>query len=55
MASQSLAAPLFLRRLFRRKSEKTSNLRVTGLCAGNSLVTGELPAKMASNAENVSV
>ena len=30
-------------------------LRVTGLCAGNSPVTGEFPAHMASNAENVSI
>ena len=30
-------------------------LRVTGLCAGNSPVTGEFPAQMASNAENVSI
>ena len=44
-----------LSRLFRRKSKKTSKLRVTGLCAGNSPVTGEFPAKMASNAENVSI
>ena len=41
--------------LFRRRSKKTSELRVTGLCAGNSPVTGEFPAKMASNAENVSI
>ena len=34
---------------------KTSKLRVTGLCAGNSPVTGEFPAQMASNAENVSI
>ena len=44
-----------LNRLFRRKSKKTSKLRVTGLCAGNSPVTGEFPAQMASNAENVSI
>ena len=44
-----------LNRLFRRRSKKTSKLRVTGLCAGNSPVTGELPAQMASNAENVSI
>ena len=44
-----------LNRLFRRRSKKTSKLSVTGLCAGNSLVTGELPAQMASNAENVSI
>ena len=29
--------------------------RVTGLCAGNSPVTGEFPAQRASNAENVSI
>ena len=36
-------------------SKKTSKLCVTGLCAGNSPVTGECPAKMTSNAENVSI
>ena len=41
--------------LFGRKSKKTSKLRVTGLCEGNSPVTGEFPAQMASNAENVSI
>ena len=40
-------------RLFRRRSKKTSKLRVTGLCVGNSPGTGEFPAQMASNAENV--
>ena len=39
----------------RRRSKKTSKLRVTGLCAGNSPVTGEFPAQRASNAENVSI
>ena len=42
-------------RLFRRRSKKTSKLRVTGLCVGNSPGTGEFPAQMASNAENVSI
>ena len=42
-----------LNRLFRRRSKKTSRLRVTGLCVGNSPGTGEFPAQMASNAENV--
>ena len=37
-----------LNRLFRRRSKKTSKLRVTGLCAGNSPGTGEFPAQMAS-------
>ena len=44
-----------LKRLFRRRSKETSRLRVTGLCAGNSPGTGEFPAQMASNAENVSI
>ena len=44
-----------LNRLFRRQSKKTSKLRVTGLCAGNSPGTGEFPAQMASYAENVSI
>ena len=44
-----------LNRLFRRRSKKTSKLRVTGLCAGNSPGTDEFPEQMASNAENVSI
>ena len=44
-----------LKRLFRHKSKKISKLRVTGLCAGNSPVTGEFLAQMASNTENVSI
>ena len=44
-----------LNRLFGRRSKKTSKLRVTGLCAGNSPGTGEFPAQRASNAENVSL
>ena len=44
-----------LNRLCRRRSKKTSKLCVTGLCAGNSPVTGEFPTQMASNAENVSI
>ena len=44
-----------LNRLLRRRSKKTSKLRVTGLCAGISPVTGEYPAHMASNAEYVSI
>ena len=42
-----------LNRSFRCRSKKTSKLRVTGLCAGNSPLTVEFPAQMASNAENV--
>ena len=42
-------------RSVRCRSQKTSKLRVTGLCEGNSPVTGEFPAQMASNAESVSI
>ena len=45
----------WLNRLFGRRSKKTSKLRVTGLCVGNSPVTGEFPTQRASNAENVSI
>ena len=41
--------------LFRRRSRKASKLRVTGICEGNSPVTGECSAQRASNAENVSI
>ena len=44
-----------LNRLFGHRSKKAAKLRVTGLCTGNSPVTGEFPAQMASNAENVSI
>ena len=42
-------------RSYRRRSKKISKLRVTGLCAGNSPVTGEFPAQSARNAEKVSI
>ena len=41
--------------LIRCWSKKTSKLRVTGFCAGNSPATGDFPAQRASNAENVSI
>ena len=44
-----------LNRLFRRRWRKTWKLHVTGLCAGNSPVTGEFPTQMASYAENDSI
>ena len=44
-----------LNRLFKCRSKKTSKFHVTGLCVGNSPVTGEFPAQKASNAENVSI
>ena len=42
-------------RLFGCRSKKTSKLRVTGLCEGNSMVTGKFPAQNTRNAENVSI
>ena len=41
-------------RLFKRRWEEKSKLHVTGLCEGNSPVTGEFSAQRASNAENAS-
>ena len=41
--------------LSRGRSTKTSKLRVTGLCEGNSPLIGEFPAKRFSNAEKVSI
>ena len=38
-------------RLFRRRSKKTSKVRVTGLCEGNSPVVGGFPSQRAGNAE----
>ena len=40
--------------IYSDRSKKTPKFRVTGLCVGKSPVTGEFPAQMASNAENVS-
>ena len=42
-------------RLFKRRPKKTLKLCVTGLCVGNSPVTGEFLAQMAGKAENVSI
>ena len=54
-ASNHQRPDCLLSRLFRRWSNNTSNLRVTGLCEGNSAVIGEFPAQKASNEENVSI
>ena len=54
MAYQISSLPIaYNKRLFWGRSKKTSKLRVTRLFAGNSPVTGEFPAQMASKAENV--
>ena len=41
--------------LFRCRSKKTPKLRATGLCEGNSPVTGEFPTKRDSDTENISI
>ena len=52
MASQITSLTIVYSTVYsRRRSKKTSKVRVTGLCAGNSPVTGEFPAQRASNAE----
>ena len=53
--SNHLRLGCLLNCLFRRRSKKTSKLRVTGLCEGNSMVTGEFPAQRASNTVKVSI
>ena len=56
MASQITSLTIVYSTVYsRHRSKKTSKLRVTGLCEGNSPVTGEFPAQRASNAENVSI
>ena len=56
MASQITSLAIVYSTVYsRRMSKKTSKLRVTGLCAGNSSATDEFPAQMASDAENVSI
>ena len=54
-ASNHQPLDCLLNRLFGRRLKKTAKLRITGLCAENSPVTGEFPAQVASNAENVSI
>ena len=44
-----------LNHLFRRRSKKTSKLRLTGLCEDNPPLTGGFPSQSVSNAENVSI
>ena len=56
MASQITSLTIVYSIVYSRYiSKKTSKLRVTGLCVGNSPVTCEFPAQRASNAENVSI
>ena len=56
MASQITSLTIVYSNIYsRHRSKKTSKLQVTGLCEGNSPVTGEFPAQGASNTENVSI
>ena len=55
IASQITSLTIVYSTVYSDADKKTSKLRVTGLCAENSPVTGEFPAQMASNAENVSI
>ena len=50
MASQ-ISLTIVYSTVYSGADKKTPKLRVTGLCGGNSTVTGEFPAQMASNAE----
>ena len=52
---KSPASLCSLKCLCRRRSKKTSKLYVTGLCEGNSPVTGEFPARRGSEPKNVSI
>ena len=52
---KSPALLLFTQPFIQAQIKKKSKLRVTGLCVGDSMVTGEFPAQMASNAENASI
>ena len=55
MASQIASLTIVYSTFYTGREKETSKLRVTGLCAGNSPMTGEFPTQMASNAENVSI
>ena len=56
VASQTTSLTIVYSTIYsRHRSKKTSKLRVTGLCEGNSPVAGEFPAKRARNAENVPI
>ena len=55
MASQITSLTIIHSTVYSGADKKTSKLRVTGHCEGNSPVTGEFPARRVSNAENVSI
>ena len=55
MASQITASRLFAQPFVQVQIKKTSKLHITGLCEGNSPVTGGFPSQRASNTENASI
>ena len=55
MASQITSLTIVYSTIYSGADERKHKTRVTGLCVGNSPVTGEFPAQMASNAENISI
>ena len=56
MASQITSLTIVYSMVYwKRRPKETSNLRVTGLCAGKSPMTGEFPSQRARNAGNVSI
>ena len=55
MASQITSLTILYSTVYSDRSKKTSTFRVTGLCEGNSPVTGEFPSQKASDAEKASI
>ena len=55
IASQTASLAILTQSFIQGQIQETSKLRVTGLCERNSPVTGEFPARKASNAENASI
>ena len=55
IASQITSLTIVYSTVYSDADKKTSKLRVTGVCVENSPGTGEFPAQMASNVENVSI
>ena len=55
IASQITSLTIVYSTVYLDTDKKTSKLRVTGPCVGKSPGTGEFPAQIVSNAENVSI
>ena len=53
MTSQITSLPIVYSTVYSGADQRKH--QVAGLCAGNSPVTGEFPAQIASNVENVSI